>query len=416
MAELRTVRIGDLGRIVTGKTPPSSQPGLFGELYPFLTPTDIDGFARYIEPARFLSPEGRDYQHRLMLPERAVCVVCIGATIGKVCMTSRPSFTNQQINSIIVKEDEHDPFYVYHLMTTLRDELKSNAGGAATPIINKSAFSEIEVQVPSLAVQQRIAGILSAYDELIENSQRRIKILESMARALYREWFVNFRFPGHESVPRVPSPLGEIPQGWEVKALADVCSRITDGSHFSPQSVEDGYPMASVKDMHDWGINIEGCRRITSDDYENLVRNDCKPLKNDVLIAKDGSYLKHTFVVGEEQDLVILSSIAMLRPNDAIRPNYLCFTLQHPVTKSRMKGIVSGVAIPRIVLKDFRKFQILVPPDGVQADWARLVDPMVEMCRKLVAQTENLCSTRDLLLPHLLSGSVALNNSTEAIS
>jgi len=140
MAELRTV--------VTGKTPPSSQPGLFGDLHPFLTPTDIDGFARYIEPARFLSPEGRDYQHRLMLPERAVCVVCIGATIGKVCMPGRPSFTNQQINSVVVNENEHDPFFVYHLLTTLRDELKSNAGGAATPIINKTAFSEIEAKFP----------------------------------------------------------------------------------------------------------------------------------------------------------------------------------------------------------------------------------------------------------------------------
>ena len=130
MAELRTVCIADLGRVVTGKTPPSAQPELFGKLYPFLTPTDIDGFARYIEPDRFLSPEGRDYQQRLMLPERAVCVVCIGATIGKVCMTGKASFTNQQINSVVVNEDEHDPFFVYHLLTTLRDELKSNAGSA----------------------------------------------------------------------------------------------------------------------------------------------------------------------------------------------------------------------------------------------------------------------------------------------
>jgi len=285
--------------------------------------------------------------------------------------------------------------------------------GATVDRIPLTTFPDFPVRVPPLPVQQRIAGILSAYDELIENSQRRIKILESMARALYREWFVHFRFPGHQNHPRVASPLGEIPQGWEVKALADVCSRITDGSHFSPQSVEDGYPMASVKDMHDWGINVEGCRRITCDDYEKLLRNDCKPLKNDVLIAKDGSYLKHTFVVGEEQDLVILSSIAMLRPNDAIRPNYLCLALRDPVTKARMKGIVSGVAIPRIVLKDFRKFQILVPPEVVQADWARIVDPMLEMCRKLVAQTENLRRTRDLLLPRLLSGQITLSRELE---
>jgi type I restriction enzyme, S subunit len=212
MAELRTVRIGDLGRVVTGKTPPSAQPELFGEAYPFLTPTDIDGLARYIEPGRFLSPEGCDYQQRLMLPERAVCVVCIGATIGKVCMTNRPSFTNQQINSVVVNEDKHDPFFVYHMFTTLRDELKATAGGAATPIINKTAFSEIEVRVPPLPVQRRIAGILSAYDELMENSQRRIRILEALARALYREWFVHFRFPGHEKLPRVASPSATSPE------------------------------------------------------------------------------------------------------------------------------------------------------------------------------------------------------------
>jgi type I restriction enzyme S subunit len=170
--DLRKFRIGSLGRVVTGKTPPSARPELFGEDYPFLTPTDIDGQRRYIEAERSLSPGGRDFQPTLLLPPKTVCVVCIGATIGKVCMTGHPSFTNQQINSIIVNEAEHDAFFVYYLLTTLRDELKSNAGGAATPIINKTAFSEIEVGVPPLPIQRRVACILSAYDELIENNLR----------------------------------------------------------------------------------------------------------------------------------------------------------------------------------------------------------------------------------------------------
>jgi type I restriction enzyme S subunit len=96
------------------------------------------------------------------------------------------------------------------------------AGGAATPIINKSAFSDIEINVPTLPIQRRIAGILSAYDDLVENSQRRIKILEEMARRLYREWFVHYRFPGHEGCRLVQSPLGEIPEGWEVGRLDEV--------------------------------------------------------------------------------------------------------------------------------------------------------------------------------------------------
>jgi type I restriction enzyme, S subunit len=288
--------------------------------------------------------------------------------------------------------------------------------GVNVPHISGQQILDFEFTLPPVPIQRRIADILSAYDELIENSQRRIKILESMARALYREWFVHFRFPGHESIPRVASPLGDIPKGWEVRALGEVCSRITDGSHVSPQSVESGYPMASVKDMHDWGINVESCRRITIEDYENLVRNDCKPLKNDVLIAKDGSYLKHTFVVREERDLVILSSIAMLRPNDLVRPSYLCFALRDPVTKARMQGIVSGVAIPRIVLKDFRKFQILVPSQAAQAAWIRIIDPMIEICGKLVAQIENLRRTRDLLLPRLLSGQIDVSKLSQPVA
>ena len=86
-------------------------------------------------------------------------------------------------------------------------------------------LKEYEIKLPPLPVQRRIAGILSAYDDLIENNQRRIKILEEMARSLYREWFVNFRFPGHEKVTLVNSPLGRIPAGWEVKTFKDLCSK-----------------------------------------------------------------------------------------------------------------------------------------------------------------------------------------------
>lgn len=105
---------------------------------------------------------------------------------------------------------------------------------------------------------------------------------------------MKFRFPGHEKVRMVESEMGVVPEGWEVKKLEDVCLRITDGSHWSPTTVNEGYPMASVKDMNEWGFEISQCRKIAKEDYEELIRNDCKPLKGDVLIAKDGM-LKELF-------------------------------------------------------------------------------------------------------------------------
>jgi type I restriction enzyme S subunit len=223
------------------------------------------------------------------------------------------------------------------------------------PGLNRDNALRLKIKVPSKPIQDRIAEILYAYDSLIENNRRRIQLLEQSARLLYREWFVHLRFPGHEHVRIIDG----VPEGWEMKRLEDVCLRITDGSHWSPKTVDDGYPMASVKDMKERGFEISECRKISEEDYEELIRNDCKPLKGDVLIAKDGSYLKHIFVIEREIDLVILSSIAIIRPNNKILPHVLSLYLSEPSVKNRMAGYVSGVALPRIVLKYFRKFLIM---------------------------------------------------------
>jgi type I restriction enzyme S subunit len=168
--------------------------------------------------------------------------------------------------------------------------------------------------------------------------------------------------------------------------------------------------MASVKDMNDWGLDIENCRRIRENDYLELIRNDCKPLKGDVLIAKDGSYLKHIFVVDKESDLAILSSIAILRPNERMNPYFLAMYLKDSSVAARMKGYVSGVAIPRIVLKDFRKFEIVIPPEPLQKAWWGIAEPLINQCLRLMDKNANLRRTRDLLLPKLISGMLNVEN------
>jgi len=147
---------------------------------------------------------------------------------------------------------------------------------------------------------------------------------------------------------------------WRKVRLETVCKKITDGSHWSPKNAIKGYPMASVKNLTYYDINIEECRRITKEDYEKLIKNDCKPLNNDVLVAKDGSYLKNIIVISEERDIVVLSSIAILRPDlDKINPYYLKYYLLNPESKNRIKqGYISGSALPRIILKDFKKYEI----------------------------------------------------------
>ncbi|MCG2778638.1 MAG: restriction endonuclease subunit S, partial [Desulfobacterales bacterium] len=339
-------------------------------------------------------------------PSRAKRSVKEGDTILSTVRPNRRSFLfikNPPENivvstgfAVLRASDKIEPGFLYYTVTNqpFTDYLTANAKGAAYPAVDTETIARAEIRVPPFPTQRKIASILSAYDDLIENNLRRIKVLEEMAQAIYREWFVKFRFPGHEKTRMVDSPLGKIPEGWEVVLLEDVCSRITDGAHRSPKTVDIGYPMASVKDMHDWGINVDTCRKISEEEFKNLVHNDCKMLKNDVLIAKDGSYLKHCFVVEKDIDVSLLSSIAMLRPNERIRPHLLAMTLKDSNIKTRMKGYVSGAALPRIILKEFRKFEIVLPPFDFQKEWAGYVEPMIELCLRLIKKSTTLRRTR----------------------
>jgi type I restriction enzyme S subunit len=166
--------------------------------------------------------------------------------------------------------------------------------------------------------------------------------------------------------------------------------------------------MASVKDMHSWGIDLKSCRKISHEDFEKLENGDCRPKQGDVLIAKDGSYLKHVFVAEDNAPYVLLSSIAILRPNERIKSNQLAMFLGLPQTKKRLTGYVSGVALPRIILKEFRRFSFLCPPIKLQEVWADNYDCIFDLCRNLIQENEKLAKARDLLLPKLMNGEIAV--------
>lgn len=336
--------------------------------------------------------------------ENGVIIGRVGAYCGAVVYCPDRFWASDNTLVAYPANDQVDTRFLYYLL--LEAKLGQHAGGAAQPLVTQTVLKQVEVDVPDLPTQRKIAGILSSYDDLIDNNLRRIKILEQMAQSLYREWFVHFRFPGHESATFKDSELGRIPDGWEVVTVNDMCDRVTDGSHSSPPSVEEGMPMVSSKDMHTFGLNLETSRTISHSEYEKLVRNGCKPRANDILITKDGAnYLKYIFVVEKDLDVVLLSSIAMLTPNARINPHLFAAVLNSLENKERLKNFVTGAAIPRIILKDFKQFQFVLPPRELQTAWAKIGEFATRLCWDLIAKNKNLRRTRDLLLPKLLSPS-----------
>ena len=222
--EWTEVKIDDVGKIVTGKTPKTSIEDNYGGDIPFITPVDMVGNRNAFITERYISKKGLNTVKNCYLPENAICISCIGSDMGKAVITVKPSVTNQQINSIIVDEDSFDYLYVYYLMRTLEEEIRSLGKNAtAVPILNKTKFSNIEISVfEDIKTQRAVSSILSAYDNLIENNQKQIKLLEEAVQRLYKEWFVDLRFPGYENTPIVDC----VPEGWERLSIGELIETI----------------------------------------------------------------------------------------------------------------------------------------------------------------------------------------------
>ena len=379
--------------------------------FPLIRTPDIGVGRLDVEGARRVDEETYRAWTRRAVPRPGDLILAREAPVGNVGPVPpgvQPAL-GQRTVLIRTRADVLDPMYLNYLLSgpQLRGWMDGVASGATVPHLNVADIRSMELPpLPPLPTQRKIATILSAYDDLIENNHRRIKLLEEMVQRIHREWFVDFRYPGHEGVRLADSELGPVPEGWAIRPLAAVCARITDGAHHSPPATAEGLPMASVKDMTPRRLDLATCRHIEASDYEALVRQDCRPRINDILIAKDGSYLKHVFVVRRDEDVVILSSIALLRPNKRLAPDVLALYLKQTETKERLKGFVSGVAIPRIVLKDFRVFPVLVPPESVQRAFVERVGTFLHLALALDEASAGLGAARCLLLPRLISGEI----------
>lgn len=230
--------LGELGRIVTGKTPKTDIADYWGGHVPFITPTDIIGYDSFYqsETERYVSAEGVKKQKATLLPPNSICFSCI-ASIGKSCLTHVYSITNQQINSIIPNEENDYRYLLYLLRYNLPYiQMVGGGSGSGTPIISKNKFAKFKFLVEdNLDVQHRIASILSTYDTLIENNTKRIRLLEKMAENLYKEWFVRFRFPGHENVEMENG----LPKGWKRGSLSDVCE-FKRGKNITSSEMQEG--------------------------------------------------------------------------------------------------------------------------------------------------------------------------------
>jgi type I restriction enzyme S subunit len=371
------VRIGDLGEIFTGRTPPTEQPDYFGGDYPFITPGDMrqGKYARLTQ--RSVSNKGAELLRRIKIPADSVCVSCIGWQMGEVIMTDKPSFTNQQINTI-VPNDTVDPSYLYYSLRPRKQEWLSlgAATGVRTPILNKSAFCDLKVRIPTFQVQRRIADILSAYDNLMENSQRRIQVLESMARAIYRQRFVG----------AANSTFG---------ALCELVKEPFDEREHSDRPLLDlaRMPQRTIAPAETGKASELTTSRILFE-------------PGDTLFGAIRCYLHK--VLAAHYPGVTNTSVLVLRPKNPNFRSLVALIASDTDTIRWADTHSTGTKMPVINWGVFQTMPAPLPSESAAQEFESVAGPMLEQIGILANQIQNLRRTRDLLLPRLLSGQINL--------
>ena len=380
----QSVKVSELGRVVTGKTPKTAISENYGGDVPFLTPSD-DMSVKYVsKTVKTLTEKGLSEVKNTLLPQDAVCVSCIGSDLGKVVITTKNTVTNQQINSIIVDKEHFDVSFVYYAMLILGKELNFiSKTSTAVPIVNKSSFSSYEIQCPSLEQQKQIAAVLSLLDDKIENNQKLNDNLYAQARAVFDDHFIN---------------LDVLPDGWKKGNLLDIASYLNGLAmqKFRPQGDEISLPVLKIKELRQ-GLCDNSSERCTSSIKPEYIIHD-----GDVIFSWSGSLLVDIWcggTCGLNQHLFKVTS------NIYDKWFYYLWTAHH---LARFVAIAADKAttMGHIKREELAKAEVLIPCEKDYKNISSIIQPIFELIISNQIEARKLAALRDELLPKLMSGEI----------
>jgi len=382
----RKRKIRTLGKVVTGKTPPTADPENFGGPYPFITIPDLDGRVFIDSTERTISEQGAEILKACKLPAGAVMMSCI-ATIGKCGITTRPSFTNQQINSVIC-EEYVDPRYLYYCFTRLEYALEAAGGGGSVYTnVSKSRFAEIEIELPSIFEQRAIACILGALDDKIELNRRMNETLEQIAQAIFKKWFIE---PTKNA--RQKDGGQGLPEGWREDSIY-LAADVIYGAPFSSAKFNTkkiGKPLIRIRNLANESPDVF-TPEIHPKGY--LV----KP--GDIVVGMDGEF--RAYIWGGEKSW-LNQRLCVFIPKPGFSAPYVLYSITRPLAE--VEATETATTVIHLGKNDIDRFKIIIAPDKILASFNRIAEPLFKRIVLNKQKSRTLAALRDSLLPKLISG------------
>lgn len=403
MSEWRKVKLGELCKNVTsGGTPTSTVASYYNPpTIPWVKTKEIN-YCRIYESENYISEEGLCNSSAKIIPANSVIVAMYGQgdTAGRVAINKVPITTNQACCNLTLDESLADYEFVYYNLCTLYSKLVSLKKGAAQPNLNAKIIKGLEIDIPDLQTQHRIATTLSRYDSLIDNYQKQIKLLEEAAQRLYKEWFVKLRFPGHENTKIVDG----VPEGWEKKKISDVCDTIGGGTPST--KVASYYEGGTIKWVTPTDITrnkslclLDTDKKITE---EGLKHSSAKMLPAGTILMTSRASVGY-FGIADFEVCTNQGFISCI-PSSKYYQMYLLRNLMNRIEEIRIKA--GGPTYLEISKSVFRNLDIICPSDKILQKFQARANAYYMQEKNLSIQLRLLAESRDRLLPKLLSGEI----------
>jgi type I restriction enzyme, S subunit len=385
---------------------------------PVIRGSNLNG-GRHLDETNFVYVSEQKVREDLFgnLASRGDIIFTQRGTLGQVAIIPDGSqfdtyVISQSQMKLSVDPQRADVRFIYYYFSS-RDAIRkiiNQNSSSGVPHINLTTLRNFLVPVPALREQQRIADILSACDDLIENNRRRIALLEEAARMLYREWFVRFRFPGHEHLKIFEG----LPKGWDIKPLFDLC-RSGDGIQTGPfgsqlhQSdyADVGVPVVMPTDLIGFRVESDGIARIPEELADRLGRHRMEI--GDTVYGRRGDIGRRAFIGRRQAGWLCGTGCLRIRPDPTkITPRYLFETLGSRQTAGFIANQAKGSTMLNLSAGALRRVPILYPPAQLQRLFVEQIEAMFELIESLSEQNQKLAEARDLLLPRLMNGEIAV--------
>lgn len=393
-------RLDELGTLSRGRSKhrPRNDRSLFGGIYPFVQTGDVKAANFYLEEYSQTYNEKGLGQSKLW-PVNTLCIT-IAANIAETAILKVDACFPDSIIGFMADEDKCDVRFIKYSLDIFKKQFQQISQGATQDNLSMEKLLSMKLPCPDLKTQQKIASILSAYDDLIENNLKRIKLLEEAAQNIYREWFVNFRVNGEQLEPEKETML---PRAWRIGAFGTIAQFLGGYAFKSNAYSQQGrFKVVTIKNVGD--RNFDDSRFDLIPEIPKEMKAHCKINEGDILLSLTGNVGRTCLAFGD--NLLLNQRVAIVREQQSSFREYVYYLLGSDEMRAQMTNLSNGVAQQNLSPIKLAAHPVVIPENTTVENFSRIAQPMLKQMVTLRIANAKLKEARDLLLPRLMEGSL----------